>query len=103
MPFGSLAEDFNVILLGDTQQRELFGHPTGFSSKEAQDKSKVAVRSSEQELFAKYLQRVVYNLEPETNAIFHLGDLLDYSCESEWNAAVDVLTKEQLNKTFLIF
>lgn len=98
----SFAEDFNVILIGDTQQRELFGQPSGFSSKFAQELSSVAVRSSEQELFAKYLQSEIYNLEPETNAIFHLGDLLDYSCESEWKAATDVLSKEQLEKTFLL-
>lgn len=95
------AEDLKIIFIGDTQQRELFGYPTGFSSRQAQDLSQVAIRSSEQELFAKYVQKSVYDLEPDSTAVIHLGDLLDYSCESEWNSATSVLTQEQLTKTFL--
>ncbi|UZE26891.1 metallophosphoesterase [Pseudomonas asplenii] len=76
-----------LVFMGDTQQREILGATTGFSAKLAQDASEVAVRSSEQEVFAKYVMRSVMEREHSARAVIHLGDLLDYSCESEWMAA----------------
>ncbi len=95
------SQDLKIVFVGDSQQREIFGSPTGFSSKQAQEHSKVAIRSSEQDLFSKYVQRMVLELESGASTVIHLGDLLDYSCASEWDSALDVLAQEERNKIFL--
>ena len=96
------AQELHITIISDSQQREILGSTTGFSAKQAQIVSHVAVRSSEQELFGKYVQRAVFDLEENSAAIVHLGDFLDYSCESEWNAATNALTNEQLRKLLLL-
>lgn len=101
LPVLVCSQDLKLILIGDSQQREIYGYPTGFSSRQAQEQSKVAIRSSEQELFSKYVHRAVFELEPDANAVIHLGDLLDYSCASEWDVAFDVLPEQYHNKIFL--
>lgn len=92
----------SITFIADSQQRDLFGGSTGFSGRFAQDSSQVAVRSSEQELFAKYVMRAVIEREREADLVVHLGDFLDYSCESEWVDASSALTAEQWARTALV-
>lgn len=79
------ASALDITIVADNQEKELFGKNTGFSAKEAQNKTKVALRSSEQELFSKYVLRAALQDTPNAALVIHLGDLLDYSCASEWN------------------
>lgn len=79
-----------LYLLGDNQERELFGDPTWYSGPTAQSLSKVAIRSLEQDLFTKYVAQSVIDsidssLRPGESqpVLLHLGDLLDYGCTSE--------------------
>lgn len=77
--------------MGDNQERELFGQESTYSEIIAHKISSVAIRSIEQDLFSKFL--VQYAVDEITTAvqvgtqpptILHLGDLLDYSCASEF-------------------
>lgn len=84
-----------VVFVADNQQRDIFGATSGLSASEAQFTSHVAVRSSEQELFSKYLVREIVDRESKASVVVHLGDLLDYSCESEWRALASALDNTQ--------
>ncbi|HEY0974611.1 MAG TPA: metallophosphoesterase family protein [Solimonas sp.] len=81
----------DITIVADNQEKELFGHNTGFSAKEAQDETKVALRSSEQELFSKYVLRAALQDMPTAALAIHLGDLLDYSCATEWKRVASSL------------
>jgi hypothetical protein len=79
-----------LYFMGDSQERELFGEWTWYSANAAQDFSRVAQRSLEQDLYAKFVvQQVVDRITREAaregspQTILHLGDLLDYSCRWE--------------------
>lgn len=76
-----------VYFMADNQERELFGDPTYYSARLAQETSDVAVRSVEQDLYTKYVaESVMRHIAQQDGAppIIHLGDLLDYSCNSEF-------------------
>ncbi len=88
-----------MVFVGDNQERELFGLWSGLSARQAQWLTKVAVRSSEQELFSKYVLREIMDRHDVATA--HLGDFLDYSCESEWLSVSDALTDAQWGRMFV--
>ncbi|MDZ3826084.1 metallophosphoesterase family protein [Pseudomonas monsensis] len=76
-----------VYFMADNQERELFGDPTYYSARLAQDTSDVAIRSVEQDLYTKYVAESVMRRitqQDGTPPVIHLGDLLDYSCHSEF-------------------
>jgi len=76
-----------VYFMADNQERELFGDPTYYSARLAQDTSDVAIRSVEQDLYTKYVAESVMRRitqQDGTTPVIHLGDLLDYSCHSEF-------------------
>ncbi|BFM04895.1 metallophosphoesterase family protein [Halioxenophilus aromaticivorans] len=77
-----------VYFIADNQERELFGDPTYYSAGLAQTSSKVAIRSVEQDLYTKYVaesvMRTITN-QDGTPPVIHLGDVLDYSCNSEFS------------------
>ncbi|KXZ67482.1 metallophosphoesterase [Acinetobacter venetianus] len=75
-----------VYFMADNQERELFGDPTYYSARLAQDTSDVAIRSVEQDLYTKYVAESVMRRITQQDGVppvIHLGDLLDYSCHSE--------------------
>lgn len=101
-----LASD-RILVIADNQERELFGQFTGLSAKLADDLTKVAIRSSEQELFARFVMAAVQDREAERDGgpkvAIHLGDLLDYSCRSEWARASRALFGEEASSRRNVF
>lgn len=80
-----------LYLMGDNQERELFGQPTRYSEIIAQRLSNVAIRSVEQDLYSKFVAQYVVDDIAQRQAkgepmptLLHLGDLLDYGCSSEF-------------------
>lgn len=91
IPAAEVEAEATLYLMGDNQERELFGQESTYSEIIAHKLSSVAIRSIEQDLFSKFL--VQYAVDEITTAvqvgtqpptILHLGDLLDYSCASEF-------------------
>lgn len=94
-----------LYVMGDNQERELFGEATWYSGATAQDFSKVAIRSVQQDLYSKFLTQTVVDTIGRAHAggtpppvILHLGDLLDYGCRSEFDkiAALEWLRNPNL-------
>lgn len=78
-----------VWLIADNQQREILGEPSFYSAKLSQ-KSHVAIRSLQQDLYSKFVvQGIVDDIREAQSSgmkgpILHLGDALDYGCRSEF-------------------
>jgi len=93
---GRAGAEATLFILADNQERYLYGAPTFYSEIVAQKASPVAIRSTDQDLFAKFttqaaFDRIEKDLDPRTPGrvpapIVHLGDLLDYSCAAEYEA-----------------
>ena len=85
----STPAEATLYVLGDNQERELFGAASSYSEPGAQELSPVAIRSLDQDLYSKFVvQQVIDDIAKEAGGskpvILHLGDLLDYSCDSEF-------------------
>lgn len=81
-------------IMADSQLHEFHGAPTFLMSRAADEMSEVAVRTSQQRLFAKDLLRSAMTLSSgarEFPTIVHLGDAVDVSCKSEWEQFVDAM------------
>lgn len=80
-----------LFLMGDNQERLLFGSNTWYSGTIAHELSKVAKRSLEQDMYGKFLvQNVLEDIAKTTPpgatpaTVLHLGDALDLGCLWEW-------------------
>lgn len=78
-----------LFLIADNQERELFGEESFYSQYLPHRVSKVAIRSVEQDLFAKFVTQEAFGVIAKRDGpaakspVLHLGDLLDYGCQSE--------------------
>jgi hypothetical protein len=82
-----------VILVGDTQEHHIGGLPVASIVNAPIDKAiDVTIRPPQQSLFGRKLMESITLKNPNTPLI-HLGDLLDVSCQEEWNRISPMMMK----------
>ena len=99
-----------IILMGDSQEHERHGTFTFVAGTLVDKHTKVAARSPQLDLYAKYSMLDVINRHVKSNNInnltdgqfaIHLGDFLDISCRSEWRRFME-LAKDPISTQKLI-
>jgi hypothetical protein len=84
-----------IRLIADSQLHEFHGAPTYLQSQEVDERVEVALRPSQQRMFAFDLLRrsmAVDPAAPTPDFVLHLGDAIDVSCSTEWDQFTFAMT-----------